>query len=72
MTDELKIVICNGNELQQSIRKLKFFLQTNNIEVVPISEIYLKDKRYIELLYCTIYDAKHLSGTGHGYIIDYC
>lgn len=61
MAEELKIAIWNVNGLHRRTQELKIFLQTNEIDVILISEIH-----FIKIPHYTIYDTKHPSGKGHG------
>ncbi len=64
--NQLKLCLWNANGLAQHKLELKIFLETNDIDIMMISETRFTIKNYFQINGYKIYDTKHPDGTAHG------
>jgi exonuclease III len=63
---QLKIVLWNANGFAQHTAEVKTYIQTQNANVMPISETHLSTRSYIKIPNYTIYATQYRDGTAHG------
>ena len=63
---QLKIVLWNANGLAQHTVEVKAYLQTQNVDIMLISETHFTTRSYIKIPKYTIYATQHPDGTAHG------
>jgi hypothetical protein len=63
---QLKRVLWNANGLAQHTAEVKTYIQTENVDVMLISETHFTTRSYIKIPNYTIYAAQHPDGTAHG------
>jgi exonuclease III len=64
--DTLKIAVWNANGLCQRAQEINLFLQTNNIDVLLVSETHVTDRSYITIPHYAIYPTPHPDTKAHG------
>jgi hypothetical protein len=63
---QLKIVLWNANGLAQHTEEVKHNIQTQQVDIMLISETHFTTKSYFKIPNYTIYDTQHPDGTAHG------
>lgn len=63
---KFKIAIWNANGLQQHAQEIKTFLNSENIDIMMISETHFTDKHYLHIPKYNLYHTKHPSNKAHG------
>jgi exonuclease III len=63
---QLKIVLWNANGLVQHTAEVKTSIQTQNVDVMLISETHFTTRSYIKIPNYTIYATQHPEDTAHG------
>jgi exonuclease III len=62
----LRIAVWNANGLCQRAQETYLFLQTNNIDVLLVSETHVTDISHITLPHYAIYHTPHPDSNAHG------
>ena len=63
---QLKVVLWNANGLAQHTEEVKTYIQTQNVDVMLISETHFTKRSYVKIPNYTIYATQHPDGTAHG------
>ena len=63
---QLTIVLWNANGLAQHTTEVKTNIQTQNVDVMLISETHFTKRSYIKIPNYTIYATQHPDDTAHG------
>lgn len=66
MSEQLKIVAWNANGLCNHVLELKYFILTNDVDIMLISETHFTHKSFIRVPNYVIYNTRHPSGRGRG------
>ena len=63
---QLKVVLWNANRLAQHTEEVKTYIQTQNVDVMLISDTHFTKRSYVKIPDYTIYATQHPDGTARG------
>lgn len=66
MAKQIKIVVWNANGLAQHRQEVELFLNTQEIDIMLVSETRFTERNYFKIPKYTTYVTNHPDGTAHG------